>query len=86
MRLAAIGVGEGVDAEHADVAGVGLQQPGDHAQGRGLARAVGAEQRVELAGLDGQVEPVDGRLAEALAQFADAKRRRLRTRSVDRRW
>ncbi len=42
-------IGERVDAEHRDRAGVGPQQPDHHAQGRGLAGAVGAEQRVELA-------------------------------------
>ena len=50
MRLASIGRAAGVDAEDLDFAGVGGQEPRDQAQGRRLSGAVGAEQRVELAG------------------------------------
>jgi hypothetical protein len=57
-----------------DRAGVGLQQAGHHAQGRGLAGAVGPEQRVELAGADGEVQSIDGRAIEALDQAADFER------------
>ena len=57
-------VGQRVDAEDADAAGIGRQQAGHHAQRRGLAGAVGAEQGVELARADRQVETVDGDLVE----------------------
>src|SRR5262249_24024731 len=46
-------------------------QPRHHAQGRGLAGAVRPEQRVELAGAHGEVEPVDRRAVEALGEAAD---------------
>ena len=50
-----------------DVAGVGLFESGQHAQGRGLAAATRAEQRQELAGLNRQADRVDGHHgAEAL--------------------
>ena len=74
MRLAATGSRSASMPKIEIVAGVGLQQPGDHAQGRGLAGAVGAEQRVELAGPDGQVEAVDRRAVEGLAEAADFER------------
>jgi hypothetical protein len=64
-------IGERVDAEHRDRAGVRPQQPDHHPQGRGLAGAVGTEQRVELARPHGQVEPIDGGTLEALGQAAD---------------
>ena len=74
--LAATGSASAIDAEDRDVAGVGLQQPGDHPERRRLAGAVGAEQRVELAGADGKIEPVDGRAVEAFRQAAHVKRGR----------
>ena len=37
----------------------GREQAGHHAQGRGLAGAVGAEQGIKFAGADGEVERVD---------------------------
>ena len=43
------GIGERIDAEYRDRAGIGPQQAGHHPQGRGLAGAVGAEQGVEFA-------------------------------------
>ena len=64
-------IGERVDAGDADRARVGTQEPGDHAQGRGLAGAVGAEQRVELAGAHGEIEAVDRRAVEAFGEPAD---------------
>ena len=60
------GIGERIDAEDGDRAGVGPQQAGDHAQGRGLAGAVGAEQGVEFAGANGQIERVDRRAVKTL--------------------
>ena len=57
-------------------AGVGPQQAGDHAQGRGLAGAVRAEQRVELAGAHGEIEAVDRGAVEAFDETADLERER----------
>ena len=52
-------------------AGVGPDEGGDGADEGGLARAVGPEQGDELAGLDGEVEAVEGLDgAEALGQAA----------------
>src|SRR5262249_45604513 len=45
--------------------------PRHHAQGRGLAGAVRPEQRIELAGAHGEVEPVDRGPVEALGKAAD---------------
>ena len=42
-----------------DRSGVGPRQPGHHAQRRGLAGAVGPDQRIELARLDGEIERID---------------------------
>jgi hypothetical protein len=38
----------------------GRQEGGEHPQGRGLARPVGAEKAEDLAAFDGQVDPADG--------------------------
>ena len=70
-----------VDAEDRDCAAVGREQAGDHPQRGGLARAVRAEQRIELAGRDGEVEAVDRgavRSGEVLLQLRDLERRRHR--------
>ena len=47
-------------------AGIGPQQARHHAQGRGLAGAVGAEQRVEFAGSDGEIERIDREAVKTL--------------------
>ena len=60
------GVGERVDAEHGDGAGVGPQQARHHAQGRGLAGPVGAEQCVEFRAADGKIERIDRRAVKTL--------------------
>ena len=52
----------------------GLQQPGHHAQGRGLAGAVGADQSVEFAAINGEIERVDRGPVEALAQATNRER------------
>ena len=54
----------------------GRSKPGDHAQRRGLAGAVRAEQRVKLAFPHGEVETVDGGALEALGEAADVERQR----------
>ena len=68
IRLAATGSASASMPKIEIGAGVGPQQPDDHAQRRGLAGAVRAEQRVELAGANGEVEPVDRRAVETLHQ------------------
>jgi len=60
------GIGERVDAQNGDRAGVGFEQAGDHPQGRGLAGAIGAEQGVKFACANGQVERVDRRAVKTL--------------------
>ena len=59
-------------------AGIGPQQAGDHAQGRRLAGAVGAEQRVEFAGANIQVQAVDRGTVEALDETVDFEGERRR--------
>ena len=57
-----------------DLALVGLHQPVEHVHQRGLARAVLAEQGVDLAGLDDQVDVVVGdQVTEALGDAAQLK-------------
>ena len=58
-----------VVARHARRARGGRQQRGEHQDGGGLAGAVGAEEAVDLAGLDAQVDAVDG--ARAVLELAD---------------
>jgi hypothetical protein len=65
---------ERVDAADRDRAGVRLQQSGNHAQGGRLAGAVGAEQGIKLALLDGERQAIDGRFGEGLFQAFDRKR------------
>ena len=55
-----------VDAEYRDGAGVGPQQACDHAQRRGLAGAVGADEGVEFARTDSEIERVDRRAVKTL--------------------
>ena len=47
-------------AEHAGRAAGGVEQAGQHFQGGGLARAVGAEKADQFAGLDGEADVLDG--------------------------
>jgi len=68
-------VGERVDAENIDRAGIGAEQADDHAQRRGLAGAVRPDESVELAGADRKVEVIDGGTIESLAEPAERKRR-----------
>ena len=53
-----------------DGSGVGAFEPGDHAEGRGLAAAARAEQRHDLAVPDVEIERVDG--AHAAEGLRDA--------------
>jgi hypothetical protein len=51
----------GIEPEHADLAAVRRAQPFDAFHGRGLARAVGAEDPEDLALVDGERDIVDRR-------------------------
>ncbi|GGS69694.1 hypothetical protein GCM10010176_010330 [Nonomuraea spiralis] len=57
-------------AGHAYLAAVAFEDPGDHGDRGGLARAVGAEQAVRLAGGDGEADVVDrDEVSERLSQI-----------------
>jgi hypothetical protein len=66
------------DAEQLVAAAGGLHQAQKHPDGRGLARPVRAEEAVDGAGRDGQLDVVDGELtaAEPLRQAAAGNGRR----------
>jgi hypothetical protein len=64
--LGGYGIGERIDAEHGDRAGVGPQQARHHAQRRGLAGPVGPEQCVEFAPADGEIQRVDRKPVKTL--------------------
>ena len=64
-------IGQGIDPEDRNRAAIRPQQPDHHLQCRGLAGAVGTEQRIELAGAHAQVEVLDHRPVKALGQAAD---------------
>ena len=65
-----------VETVNDGAAGIGYEQARGHGQGRGLARAVGADHAVDGAGRDGQGEHVDGDLLpEGLAQSVQSQRR-----------
>ena len=69
-RLAHVcALADDVVAGHARRARGGRQQRGEHQHGRRLAGAVGAEEAVDLAGLDLEVDAVDG--ADAALELAD---------------
>ena len=54
------------------LARVGAQEPEQHADGRRLARPVGAEEAVHLPRADGEIEPVERALGtERLDESAD---------------
>jgi hypothetical protein len=59
-------IGQRIDPEHGDRAGIRPQQPGHHPQGRGLAGAVRSEQRIELAGPHVEIERVDREAVKTL--------------------
>jgi hypothetical protein len=56
-------IADGHAGRHGPQAAVGLDQPGHHLHQRRLARAVAADQRDAVAGLDGQRELVEDRVA-----------------------
>jgi len=65
-------VARDVDARELDAALRGDEDRGEHPQRRGLARAVRAEEAVDLAGRDAERQIVDGqRGAEALREVED---------------
>ena len=75
------GIGPDVEALDADQAGVGAQQPGHHPDRGGLAGTIGADQAVEAAGRDRQVDAGDGHVVvEALPQASDLHRSERRGR------
>jgi hypothetical protein len=60
VHVAAIGGERGdIAAADEDLSRVGLLETRDQPEGRGLAASARAEQRVELAALDLEVDPVD---------------------------
>src|SRR5207342_125420 len=59
-------------AEELDLAVGGQDQPEGHADRRGLAGAVRSEEPVELAGLDGEIQAVDG--GDIAVAFREASR------------
>jgi len=62
-----------VDAEDENLAGIGLHESRHHAQDRGLAGPVRAEQRIELACRDGQREIGYDGAVEGLAETGDGE-------------
>ena len=74
-RFAARGWACRVDTRDGDRAAVGLEQARDHRERGRLAGAVRADQAVERAGGDRQVDALDrARVAEALRDAADDER------------
>ena len=55
-----VGIGDHVEPEHAGAAAVGLEQRREHAHDRGLAGAVRAQEPVDRAAADDEVDAVDG--------------------------
>ena len=70
-RLSASACCGDAQAQHLDLAGAGLQQAAQHADGGGLARAIGSEEAVDLRARDLHVEAIDrDQGAEATGQPA----------------
>ena len=67
-------IAQRIDAADADRAGIGRQEARHHAQRRGLAGAVRAEQRVELALPHTKIETGDRRPVERFAKAANVER------------
>src|SRR5688500_1458297 len=65
---------------HEDPSGRGFQYPGNHPDGRGLARTVGPEEAMDLSGSDFQADAIDCReRAVLLDQFLDPDHRAQRS-------
>jgi hypothetical protein len=60
LALDVYGIGVEIETENFDSPGTGREQPGEHLDGGGFSRAVGAEEAEELSGRDAQVDAVDG--------------------------
>ena len=72
LRPQPVGVMDRIEAEHAELAGVGPAEPLEALDGGGLAGAVGADQAEHLAGVHVQVEAIDdGAAAVRLGEPAD---------------
>ena len=69
-------IGHRIDSEDGNRSAVRLEQSGYHPQCRGLAGAVGPEQRVELATGNDQVQAIHGRAVEPLREPANFQRER----------
>ena len=67
-------IGQRVDAEDRDRPRIRAQQSDHHPQGRGLAGAVRAKQRIELARPHREIEAVDRRPIEALGEAENFQR------------
>ncbi len=75
LALDRLAVVHEVVAEAGAAPAVGRQQAADHAQGRGLARAVRPEEAADAALFDGEAEAIDdGARAVALHQIMDVDR------------
>ena len=71
-----LGLPGDAQAQHVDLAGRGREQAAEHANGRGLARAVRPEETVDVRARHREVDAVDGdQLPELLGQAAGADRR-----------
>jgi len=65
-------LGQDVHAEAGAAAGIGREQPAQHADGGGLAASVGAQEAADLAAPYPDVDAVDdGAVAKGLAQALD---------------
>src|SRR5690606_9563369 len=66
-----LGILDGVDPHHRDLARGGREEAGEHPDGGGLAGSVGTEEPEDLATFHGEVERLHGHeVAEALVQGA----------------
>ncbi len=71
-RLDQVALGANVVAKARAVAGIGGQQPAQHADGRGLARTVGPQKSIDLTALHMHGEVLDdGLVAEGFRQSLD---------------
>ena len=77
LELDRRGLGQDIEAEAGAATAIGLQQSAEHADGRGLAAAVGAEEAPDLARRHLERDAVDdGTIAETFRQAFDIDRER----------